>query len=225
MYAQDYVDNNTRWSSRVTQGNHEVNSVVNSYRDIKTAQGLAADYLINWLNNRFRYLDSQWIIEGDRAYGEKEVSTVTPPQGTSAYRMEAEDAILTDFKSESPVRYNRLFASGGAYVSDMHEGSTLTFSFNMEKTATVYIYISIAKRADSYPFDDCFEVLVNGKKLSMPAREIPSTEEGEREWHSFACIRLSTVLVGQGENTITVTAVTDTTNIDYIEIYSPVGVN
>jgi hypothetical protein len=107
----------------------------------------------------------------------------------------------------------------------MHEGSTLTFNFNMEKTATVYIYISIAKRADSYPFDDCFEVLVNGKKLSMPAREIPSTEEGEREWHSFACIRLSTVLVGQGENTITVTAVTDTTNIDYIEIYSPVGVN
>ena len=225
MYAQDYVDNNTRWSSRVTQGNHEVNSVVNSYRDIKTAQGLAADYLINWLNNRFSYLDSQWIIDGDRAYGEKEVSTVTPPQGTSAYRMEAEDAILTDFKSESPVRYNRLFASGGAYVSDMHEGSTLTFNFNMEKTATVYIYISIAKRADSYPFDDCFEVLVNGKKLSMPAREIPATEEGEREWHSFACIRLSTVLVGQGENTITVTAVTDTTNIDYIEIYSPVGVN
>ena len=206
MYAQDYVDNNTRWSSRVTQGNHEVNSVVNSYRDIKTAQGLAADYLINWLNNRFRYLDSQWIIEGDRAYGEKEVSTVTPPQGTSAYRMEAEDAILTDFKSESPVRYNRLFASGGAYVSDMHEGSTLTFNFNMEKTATVYIYISIAKRADSYPFDDCFEVLVNGKKLSMPAREIPSTEEGEREWQrtqkqthtvaGYKCQRATTTIDG-----------------------------
>ena len=226
MYAQDYLDNNKRWPGRVTGGNGECNSTLDSFRDINTAQSLASDYLIDWLNKRFTYLDSQWLIEGDRAYGEKEViSTVTPPAGTSAYRIEAEEAILTDFKSETPVRYNRLFASGGAYVSDMHEGSTLTFTFNIEKTSTIYIYISVAKRADSYAFDDCFEVLVNGKKLSMPAREIPAIEEGERQWHSFACIRLSTVLVGQGENTITVTAVTDTTNIDYIEIYSPVGVN
>jgi hypothetical protein len=102
----------------------------------------------------------------------------------------------------------------------MHEGSTLTFTFDSAKTTTVYIYISVAKRADSYAFSDCFEVKVNGKKLSMPAREIPATAEGEREWHSFACIRLSTVLIGEGENVITITAVTDTTNIDYIEIYS-----
>jgi hypothetical protein len=99
MYAQDYIDNNQRWSGRVTGGNGEVNSVVNSYRDVMTAQGLAADYLINWLNNRFTYLDSQWLIEGDRAYGEKEVSAVTPPSGTSAYRIEAEDATLSNFKT------------------------------------------------------------------------------------------------------------------------------
>jgi hypothetical protein len=63
-------------------------------------------------------------------------------------------------------------------------------------------------------------VTVNGKKLNIPSREIPAVEQGEDEWHSFAFIRLSTVLVGAGENTVSITAVNDTTNIDYIEIYS-----
>lgn len=219
-YAQDYVENNQRWPGRVTGGNGEVNSVLNSFRDVKTAQGLAADFLIDWLNKRFIYLDSQWLIEGDLAYGEREIHVTNPPAGTSGYRFEAEEAELSGFVSEDPVRNNRFFASGGAYVSDMNEGATLTFTFNMEKTSTVYIYVSVAKRVEFYEFQSCFNVTVNGRTLSMPSREISATEGGEPEWHSFACIRLSNVLVGEGENTITITAVTDTTNIDYIEIYS-----
>ena len=220
IYAEYYIKNNQRWPGRVTGGNGEVNSTLNSYRDINTAQGLAADFLINWLNLRFTYLDSQWCLEGDKAYTENKDQTVNRPANATAYRFEAEDAVLTNFISDSPIRSNKYFASGGAYVSDMHKGATLTFNFDAQKATTIYIYVAVAKRAEAFDFNSCFTVTVNGKKISIPAREIPAVEQGEAEWHSFACIRLSTVLVGAGENTISITAVTDTTNIDYFEIYS-----
>jgi hypothetical protein len=220
IYADCYVRNNQRWPNRVIGGNGEVNSTLNSYRDINTAQGLAADFLINWLNLRFTYLDSQWCLAGDDPYVQSKESSVSRPANATAYRFEAEDAILTDFRSDSPIRSNKYFASGGAYVSDMHKGSTLTFNFDVQKSTTIYLYVSVAKRADAFDFNSCFTVTVNGKKLNIPSREIPAVEQGEDEWHSFAFIRLSTVLVGAGENTVSITAVNDTTNIDYIEIYS-----
>ena len=225
LYAEDYIANNQRWSNRITQGNHEANDILNSFRDVNTAQALAADYLINWLNNRFTYLDSQWLLSGDTPYTENKDQTVERPAGTTGYRFEAEDAVLSGFTSQTPIRTNQFFASEGSYVSDVNEGATLTFSFDLKKSTTVYIYIALAKRADAYSFSDCFEVTVNGRKLSMPAREIPATEPGEVEWRSFACIRLSTVLLGAGENTVTVKAVSDTTSIDYIEVYSTEQIN
>ena len=222
IYADYYVKNYERWPNRVLNGIYEVNSQLNSYKDIKTAQGLAADFLMNWLNLRFTYLDSQWLIEGDRAYAEKEQEqeTVNHPQNTTAYRFEAEDATLSGFKSSNPVRSNRYYASGGAYVSDMNEGASITIEFDVQKTTTIYIYISVAKRVEEYDFNSCFTVSVNGKKISVPAKMIPATAGGEDPWHSFACIRVSTALVGRGTNTITISAVTDTTNIDYIELCS-----
>jgi len=220
IYADNYVENNRRWPNRVTQGNGECNSTLNSFKDPSTAQGLAAEYLINWLNQRFLYLDSQWLVDGDAPYVDNKDQTVNRPSNASAYRYEAEDTELTNFISDTPIRSNRYYASGGAYVSDMHEGATLTFTFDVQKSTTIYIYVAVAKRADAFDFNSCFSVTVNGKKISIPTREIPAVEQGEEEWHSFACIRLSTVLVGAGENTVSITAVTDTTNIDYIEIYS-----
>ena len=66
---------------------------------------------------------------------------------------------------------------------------------------------------------------VNGKKISPPAREIPAVEDGEQPWQAFAYIRLTTTLVGAGENTITFTALTDTASFDYLEICSPEEIN
>ena len=45
---------------RVTQGNMELNNTLNSYKDYKTAQSKAAQYLYNWLYARFNYLNTQW---------------------------------------------------------------------------------------------------------------------------------------------------------------------
>ncbi len=59
-YRADYIENYTRWPSRLTNGNGEVIPLLNSYKNVETAQGLAADYLTDWLSRRFAYLDSLW---------------------------------------------------------------------------------------------------------------------------------------------------------------------
>ncbi len=59
-YSYYYICNYEKWSTRVTQGNGEVIYELNTYKNINTAQGLAADYLKNWLTRRFAYLDSLW---------------------------------------------------------------------------------------------------------------------------------------------------------------------
>ncbi|MBQ8414849.1 MAG: CotH kinase family protein [Clostridia bacterium] len=221
IYLDYYKKNNQRWPERVIGGNGEVCPELNSYKDIRTAQGLAADYLIRWLNARFTYLDSQWIIEGEKPFAEKQDQIVNRPSNATAYRFEAEDAELSGFTTESPIRTNRSYASGKSYVGDVYEGSSISFTFNLEKSTTIYIYASVSSIEEALNFNSSFTVTLNGNKISIPAsREIPAVEEGDDAWHSFVCIRLTTVLVPKGENTITFTAEMDTTNFDFIEIYS-----
>ena len=108
-----------------------------------------------------------------------------------------------------------------AHLCGVLSSMLLTFTFNLEKATTVYIYACVSKLEEAYDFNSCFTVTLNGNKVSIPAsREIPAVEAGEDAWHSFVCLRLTTVLVPAGENTITFTAEIDTTNFDYIEIYS-----
>ncbi len=226
IYASYYKSNNQRWPERVVGGNGEVCPELNSYRDINTAQGLAADYLIRWLNARFLYLDSQWIIEGEAPFVGKNEQTVNRPSNADAYRFEAEDAELSGFTTESPIRTNKTYASGRSYVGDVYEGTSISFNFVLEKSTTIYIYASVSKMEEAYDFNSCFTVTLNGNKISIPAsREIPAVEAGEDAWHSFICLRLTTVLVPAGENTITFTAEIDTANFDFIEIYSSEQIN
>ncbi len=56
LYADYYEKNYERWSERIENGNHELIPLLNSCK----TQNEAADYLINWLSERFEYLDSQW---------------------------------------------------------------------------------------------------------------------------------------------------------------------
>ena len=42
------------------EGNTEVVPLLNTYKDIKTAEGLAADYLSDWLSRRVAFLDGLW---------------------------------------------------------------------------------------------------------------------------------------------------------------------
>ncbi len=59
-YRDYYIKNHQRWPSRVLYGNGEVVDRLNTYTDVQTAQGLAADFLKDWLLRRFAYLDGLW---------------------------------------------------------------------------------------------------------------------------------------------------------------------
>lgn len=56
VYEKYYAANYDRWEKRLTGGNGEVISEINSYR----SQGQAADYMHKWLSRRFDYLNSVW---------------------------------------------------------------------------------------------------------------------------------------------------------------------
>ena len=59
-YKAYYAKNYNRWSERIYSGNSELIEELNSYKNPSTAQGLACDYLTNWLKRRFAYLDMRW---------------------------------------------------------------------------------------------------------------------------------------------------------------------
>lgn len=60
IYQPNFANNYRRWQNRVKYGNGEVIQLLNTFTDAETAQGLAADYLADWLTKRFAYLDSIW---------------------------------------------------------------------------------------------------------------------------------------------------------------------
>ena len=216
VYKDYYIKNYTKWSSRVTDGNGEVIWQLNSYKDINTAQGLAADYLIDWLTKRFAYLDSQWtVIEVDENL----------PENSEVYRYEAEDAALANFRSGSPIRTDRSYASNNSYVGDVCQGSTFTFTVNAKEATTAYLFAGVSKLNYSAQFGNWFSVTVNGETLLFPARDVPAISGSEENWHTFIGIKLAPIELQAGENVIIFTTLVDTTNFDYIDIYSAVEIN
>lgn len=211
-YKSYYIKNYTKWSSRVYEGNGECVPILNSFNNINTAQGLAADYLVDWLTKRFAYLDGRWkIIEVDENL----------PENAEVYKYEAESASLAGFDTSNPIRYNRAYASNNAYVGNVHLNSSITFTVTAEEATTAYIFAGISKRATARDFNAMFSVTVNGETLLIPMREVPAISAGEEEWHTFISVKLAPIELSAGVNTITFTTISSNgTNFDYIEIYS-----
>ena len=212
-YKEYYIKNYTKWSQRVTNGNSECVSILNTYKDIDTAQGLAADYTYQWLKARIVWLDSQWsnvVNEGDII------------ESSEKYLFEAEFAALGNFTASQPIRTNKDYASGSSYVGNVAVGTTITFTVTCEEDTTVLIYAGIAKRTSTRNFSSMFTLTVNGEEIVVPARTLPAISDGEEDWHCFISLKLTAVQLTAGENIITFTTIADATNFDYIEIYSPV---
>ena len=210
-YKDYYIKNYERWSSRVSGGNSECVYILNTYKDINTAQGLAADYLIDWLTKRFAFLDSQW----NRVTVDESL-----PEDSVCYVIEAEDAALSGFASSTPIRTNKDYASNNSYVGNICAGASISFTINVENETTAYIFAGISKRSFSSDFSNWFTVTVNGERITLPLRTVEAIASGEEEWHTFVSIKLAPITLKAGENVITFTAVQDTTNFDYLEIYS-----
>ncbi len=211
-YKDYYIKNYERWSSRVYDGNSECVWQLNSYKNINTAQGLAVEYLIDWLTKRFAYLDSVWVkIEVDENL----------PENAEVYKLEAEYAALGNFTAANPIRTDKSYASNYSYIGNVNYGTTITFTVTAEEATTAYLFAGISKRPTERHFTDMFSVTVNGETLLIPMRSIPAISGGEEDWHSFISIKLAPIELKEGENTIVFTTISsDATNFDYIEIYS-----
>ena len=215
-YKDYYIKNYERWPNRVTQGNGECNDTLNSYRDIQTAQGLAADWLINWITKRFTFLDKQW---GTGEFGSIKVDENLPANSV-AYKFEAEDAALANFTDSAPIRTNRDYASGSAYVGGTINGATITFTINASEDTTVYLFAAVSKMSYSASFDTWFSITVNGEELLLPIRNVDAVSGGEEAWHTFISVKLAPIVLNEGENTIVFNCLPERNNLDYIELYS-----
>lgn len=213
VYKDYYIKNYNRWQRRVTGGNGECVSQLNKYTNINTAQGLAADYLIGWLDARLTWLDSQWKIQ------EK------IPENAKAYVYEAEKAELVGFVADA-IRVDKDYASEKSYVGRVELGTSLHFTVNAEEAATVYVFVGLSKRSSNRTVSNLFSLTVNGESAETISNVLPAISAGEEEWHTFVSIRFATVDLKEGENTLVFTTISsDATNFDYIEIYSETELN
>ena len=193
-YKDYYIKNYIRWSSRVLYGNDECVSELNSYRDIYTAQGLAADYLTGWLTARISWLDNQWSTS-------EETPEEKIPEDANAYIYEAEDAELIGFVSDA-IRYNRDYASSNAYVGKVDYGTAISFTVTAEEDTVAYLFVGISKRSSSRYVSDMFSLTVNESAVFMDSKLLPAISQGEDDWHTFVSVRIATIHLTKGENTI-----------------------
>ena len=210
-YKEYYINNYTRWPGRLN-GNSECVWQLNQYNDVNTAQGLAADYLIDWLTKRFAYLDSQWVkIEVDENL----------PENAEIYKYEAEDSVLGNFSASNPIRTNKSYASNNSYVGNVNINTTFTFTVTAEADTTAYLFAGVSKRSGDRYLNNLFSVTVNGETVLIPNRLLPGISGSEEDWHTFVSIKLAPIELQEGENTIVFTTIaSDAANFDYIEIYS-----
>lgn len=211
-YKNYYIKNYVRWPSRVIDGNGECVSEINSLRNIYTAQGLAADYLANWLTARIYWLDSQW--------SKVDTPTDNIPDSAKPYRYEAEDAELVGFVSDA-IRYNRDYASGNAYVGRVENGNSVCFTVTASEAGEAYLFLGVSKRTVDRIISEMFSITVNGRSVSAFPSVLPAISADEDDWHVFVTVRFADIKLNKGENTIVISVTTnDGANFDYIEIYS-----
>ena len=211
-YELCYENNFRRWKNRIIFGNSELVWELNTYR----TQAEAADYLINWLTKRFKYLNIQW---GD---GEDDSNIPSRPEdGSTKYCFEAENCfadypiIIDDWHSE--------WASGGYFLGNIDGtyGARITLTVYAEADCTVFLSVGLSKRSFEADFSEWFSVNVNDTLLNMPPRTVPAVSYGETEWVAWTEVYLMPIELNQGYNTVTFTTVGGyATNVDYFNIYS-----
>lgn len=210
-YRGYYTKNYTRWIERVEKGNWQCMDILNTYKDPATAQGLAADYLLDWLTKRIAYLDTCFNMPD---FDESTLDEL------DRYRFEAEDAALSNFQHASPISTNIESASNRAYVGFLRADSTITFTVSAEEATTAYLFASISKYEVSGDFSSWFRVTLNGATIPVPLRSIPAVSGGEKAYLTFISVPLAAVNLQKGKNVISIVAVKNTTNVDYLEIAS-----
>lgn len=214
-YRDYYTRNYTRWRERVEKGNWQCMDILNTYKDPATAQGLASDYLYDWLVKRIAYLDACFFMP------EFDESAL---ENLDRYRFEAESGVLSNFQHASPIATGVASASGKSYVGFLRTDSTITLTVSAKEKTTAYLILSISKYEVSGDFSSWFRIIVNGAPVPVPLCPIPAVSNGEKPYLTFIEVPLAAVTLKEGENVISIVAVKNTTNVDYLEIASEVEI-
>ncbi|MCH5161995.1 MAG: CotH kinase family protein [Clostridiales bacterium] len=214
-YEECFAANFTRWERRITGGNSELVWELNTY----TTQAQAADYLYNWLETRFAYLDAQW----NGSWGGSNTNIpAEPEEGSTRYRIEAEDCDY-DYPIDVSTWHSE-WASGGAFLGEIDgtNGKRIMLTVYAEEDCTAFLSVCLSKRSFSAVFTDWFTVSVNGEMLyDMPPRLIPACSSGEIEWVAWTDVGLMPIELEAGINVITFTTTGGkSTNVDYFDLWS-----
>ncbi len=222
----DYYKKNftNKWGSRVTGGHGEVVATIESFKDVNTAQRLTAEYLRdNWLAKRFASLNQVWLQED---VSEDVVVDENIPQGSQAYRYEAENASWTGNASVRDTTDKSYHASGEAYLGDLG-GDSVMFTVNAPSATTAYLFLVVSKKDSAVDFNNLFGLAVNNVSVSVPTRYVEAVMPSEEAWHTFTSVKLVPISLNAGANTIKFTAVAaeNRANIDAIDVYSTVALS
>jgi hypothetical protein len=144
------------------------------------------------------------------------------PEDAVAYRFEAEDATLSNFQVEKPIRVEKDYASNYSYVGNYAANASVSFTVNSEEATTAFLYAGVAKRSFTIDFSNMFRVTVNGKEIVISNATIPQISNGEEDYHCFISLKLAAIELQEGENIIEITAKQSATNLDYIDVYSTI---
>lgn len=210
-YASYYAKNNQKWG--VTTSNDAVSGELCYAAVSCKTQKEAAAYLKTWLSNRFTYLEAVWGKASDVASG--------PEQGATAYRFEAENCVLT---GGIQVKTGN-GASGDGYLGNVSGGvgKTISFTVNVQSDAAAFLSIGLSKREYEALLGGWFSLTVNGETVVVPARMVPA---GDGSWHDWTEVYMAAVQLKAGANTVVVATVSsDTTNVDYFNVYCKTPVN
>ncbi|MBE7088259.1 MAG: hypothetical protein E7370_01860 [Clostridiales bacterium] len=209
-YEDYYAKNYEKWGNiGVNVGNELVQDVVNC----KT-QAEAADVFANWLSTRFNYLNSQW---GNGSFGED----AQPDSGTTAYRYEAENAQI----SNNIAKRTGNGASANGYLGQVSGdvGKTITFTVNVTEATEAFLSVGLSKRNYDASFSSWFSVQVNGEKEDVGFCYVLA---GDDSWHDWTSVNIKKINLKKGANTIVLTTVSsETTNVDYIDLYSAIALS
>ena len=183
--------------------------------------------------------DTQWEVFEDVLLGEIELvegtNTITISiandldisgniQGIS---VETADSVISAAVLPEAKRYEFNAATGGVLADNVelgagtgglpsvsgdylgsiatNKGASVTFKVNSAEACTAELYFSVCYRKGEFTFDEVYEITVNGEKAECSA----DMSYGDTQWELFMEVDIGEVLLSEGENTITVTVITD----------------
>lgn len=126
-------------------------------------------------------------------------------------RLEAESAVLSGGSSDIAEAST---ASGGYQVGFFDINKTITYNFTSDKAIGTDLTICIARDGSDLQLSRYWTIKLNGVTINTSNVTVPNTGG----WQSFKEIKLGSVSLKEGSNTIQIKAVGgDCINLDYIE--------